>query len=187
MSEHGIIMAAPSILAYQAGRKTQARRLAQRWMTVKEGDRFWFRETHAFIWPKGCQDGWVYDDDDEPDGRGIRRDECSIEYRADTADKYPGGWPDDCGDDPVCVARWKASIHMPRWVARYAPVATADARLERLQEISARDEEAEGCFLDFVGRGLSYRALWAGGHTTSGQRWEDNPMVVVLEFAGANG
>ena len=207
--EHGIIMAASSILAYKAGRKTQTRRLylpinrwpnvkeGNRWPNVKEGDRFWFRETHAFIWPDDCPDGRVADDTGEYEERWLRPNECRIVYRADTGDKYPGQWPDDCGDDPDC-GRWKPSIHIPRWAARYTPLATADARLERLQDISEDDARAEGAehggWPDPANgqephwafrKGFSN--LWRSLHTKPGTRWEDNPMVVVLEFAGVKG
>ncbi len=182
--EHGIIMAASSIQAYKAGRKTQTRRLYRlpnRWRKVKKGDRLWFRETHAFIWPDDCPDGRVADDTGEYEERWLRPNECKIVYRADTGDKYPGQWPDDCGDDPDC-GRWKPSIHMPRWAARYTPLATADARLERLWDITHTDAAAEG----ECSRGY-YALRWKSLHNKVGDRWCDNPMVVVLEFAGVKG
>lgn len=159
--EHGIIMSGPSILAYRAGRKTQTRRLSERWLKVKQGDRLWFRETHAFIWP-----------DLEP----APQEKCLIEYRADSGDKYPGGFPDDCGDDADC-GRWKPSIYMRRFAARYTPLVTADARLEQWWNISEEDVAAEGASCI-----ATYADLWDDLHPKPGELSEDNPMVVVLEF-----
>jgi len=183
MKEHGILMSASSILAYRDGRKTQTRRLAKRWLKVKKGDRFWFRETFAFIWPEWCEDGEVYSDEDEPRGRAIRRDECNIEYRADTDDQYPGNWPDRDTEyyNPDCP-KWKPSIHMPRFAARYTPMVTADARLERLWDMTGYDAIAEG-----VNSFAAYAGLWRSLHTKPGERWQDNPMVVVLQFEGVKG
>ena len=62
------------------------------------GDRVWVRETWARI-------------EVSDDGKVVTH------YRADTGDKYPGGWPADEGADELCP-RWRSSTHMPRKYSR---------------------------------------------------------------------
>ncbi len=75
---------------------------------------------------------------------------------------------------------------MPRWAARIYLEATADARLERLQETTAMDFIKEGmitnlreydalCYLR-----SNFEKLWDSLNPKA--PWKDNPEVVVLEF-----
>jgi hypothetical protein len=94
------------------------------------GDRLWVRETFALS---------VVD----PDG-GSPQDEpenWDIIYRADP-DQPGGGWTD--GDGNAIAAPWKSSIHMPRWASRIL-LEIVSVRVERLQDISEADADAEGC------------------------------------------
>jgi len=139
------------------------------------GDRLWVRETFALVWPG------EYAPENVRDHR--------VEYRADNGDKYPGGWPDDCGDDPDC-GRWKPSIFMPRWASRITLEVTG-VRVERLQGIGEDDAKAEGvtpdadCITNRCVRPHRDRFLdlW---NEINGKRqgctWQDNPWVWVLEF-----
>ena len=103
-----------------------------------------------------------------------------IHYRAD-------GWEyeDDAG------AGWKPSIFMPRWASRINLEATADARLERLQEISEEDAIKESFmgqepyYVDVYQTTDSYpiaqfACYWDSLNPKS--PWKDNPAVVVIEF-----
>ena len=76
---------------------------------------------------------------------------------------------------------------MPLWAARYTPLVTADARLERLQDISEEDGFAEGVGTLWGSSRLAYAQLWDSLHTKPGTDWKASPMVVVLEFAGVKG
>jgi hypothetical protein len=86
------------------------------------------------------------------------------------------GWGKDGIGKPV------PSIHMPRWASRITLEVTA-VRVQRLQEISEGDAEAEGC--NFFGdQTLAYKgkfaALWGEIHGPGA--WDLNPWVVAITF-----
>lgn len=86
----------------------------------RPGDRLWVREAH---W-------WLKDEPDHSCGYYPPKLTAEdVEYRAD-------------GDDARKV--WRPSIHMPRWASRITLEITG-VRVERLQDISEADAEAEGC------------------------------------------
>ena len=157
MTERPILFSAPMVRALLAGTKTQTRRAlriqpldvlpmngehtGREWVGLMQrepepkgvafrckfgvpGDRLWVRETTAeFI------------DYDYIDGREVElgRD---IVYRAD-------------GEDQKRHSKWRPSIHMPRERSRIT-LEIVSVRVERLQDISEADADAEGCErLDF--------------------------------------
>lgn len=99
--------------------------------------------------------------------------------------------------DDVDNPRWTPSIHMPRRASRLTLAVTA-VRVERLQEISDSDAQAEGVgradsecdhvrfSCDDVGcLGSTFRASFADlWDSINGDRaaWESNPWVWVVEF-----
>ena len=142
------------------------------------GDRLWVRETFS-----------------------LRDDGLVFSYRSDYPKK--GFWEDapHYGKD----IKWKPSIHMPRWASRITLEIT-DIRVERLQEITQWDCEAEG----IIGttspspvNGLPYETYSAAGFKESepklaferlwdsaakpGFTWDDNPWVWVVEFKQLGG
>ncbi len=112
------------------------------------GDRLWVRET------------WL-----ELDGRH-QPPRCA--YRAD---QKPGDLDSEeirqeyirCG----YPYRWRPSIHMPRWASRLTLELT-DVRVQRLQEISEQDAQAEGA--------VYYPEIPRGRYGDNGTRWQ---MAVV--------
>jgi hypothetical protein len=81
------------------------------------------------------------------------------------------------------------SIHMPRWVSRIELEMTG-VRVERLQDISRADAEAEGVnFLRHVPDADEtltvqelYSVLWDNLNAARGYGWDANPWVWVVEF-----
>jgi len=86
------------------------------------------------------------------------------------------------------TAKWRPSIHMPRWASRIT-LEINDIRIERLQDVSARDVIAEGTpdlkekfpiggpelYSTFI-----FRNLWESIHGS--ESWQANPWVWVLQF-----
>jgi hypothetical protein len=156
------------------------------------GDRLWCRETWTVVSSEpGC-------------GCDCKTPLCPhehVEYRADTGDKYPGHWPDDCGDDPQCW-RWRSSSNMPRWASRVTLEVTG-VRVQRVQDISEEDAKAEGmtCRSDLawdesVGRDDPYAVAVSRGHRAAYREawdylnpkrpWKSNPWVWVISFKVVN-
>lgn len=135
------------------------------------GDRLWVRETWR-LWDGQSHVQGEPLDPDVLDGSLIGLDAQFLkslprEYRADSGDDGP----------------WRPSIHMPRWAIRITLEITA-VRVERLQDISEADAQAEGCIDVDYSTGRTYRAayreLWEqiNGHGS----WAANPWVWVVEF-----
>ncbi|UDM17881.1 hypothetical protein [Vogesella sp. XCS3] len=89
-------------------------------------------------------------------------------------------------------SRTRASMHMPRWASRIL-LEIVSVRVERLQDISEADAEAEG--IDFLrhipdadetltARDL-YECLWDGINGEGS--WAANPWVWVVEFKRVEG
>lgn len=86
---------------------------------------------------------------------------------------------DEYKDTPV----WHPSIHMPKEAARIWLKVT-DVRVERLQEMTDDDAEAEGCF-DYTSTALGFPDVWNSTIKNSGldrYGWNANPWVWVIEF-----
>jgi hypothetical protein len=213
MKERPILFSTPMTKLILDGRKTQTRRV------IKPKTRPWvkyFLEAGASVcdWKPWCGDG---EDDcmwwwlsayhaQEPLGKcpygqpGDRlyvregfahcpkdfEDTNGIIYRADN--KYNGH---------VASYEWRPSIHMPKAATRITLEITG-VRVERVQDISEEDADAEGFNGDFplnVFPDIFYRDM---GHLSipecfgivwdsinenrPGCSWADNPWVWVLEF-----
>jgi len=96
--------------------------------------------------------------------------------------------------------KWRPSIHMPRWASRITLEVTG-VRVERVQEISESDAQAEGsdpwyeadltpCGELRDGPSFKYTAgfhdLWNSINAESGFGWDVNPWVWVVEFKRIN-
>jgi hypothetical protein len=182
MTSRPILFSAPMVRALLCGSKTQTRRICK---LARAG----MPEPEMASLLKCCPYGrpgdelWVREAfcDDWKESRGIV-------YRAD------GGFDADMFD---AGCRWRPSIHMPRAASRIT-LRITDVRVERLQDISAKDILAEGAVdrphVDQFGRNpvsafdgkvyMDLRSLWAcGWESINGKgSWAANPWLWVLSF-----
>lgn len=203
MKEHPILFSGAMVRAILVGRKTMTRRVMKpqpkgapdnvRAIEViaaemlagdccpygQPGDRLWVRET----W-RPAYDANLF---------------CCVEYRADGTRRKPAlgaltedqghRFADDCPDDPDLNVKWRPSIFMPRWACRLVLEVTA-VRVERLQDITEEDADAEGlrCGManpvspfeyDWRGHWIS---LWDSINAKRGFGWDVRPWVWVVSF-----
>ncbi|MDH1476981.1 hypothetical protein N5F13_20985 [Comamonas thiooxydans] len=113
-----------------------------------------------------------------------KADELPSKFKTPAYCKYAadGGAPPEfmTMDDDI-VARWKPSIHMPKWAARIWLEITG-LRVERLQSISRGDAMAEGCPVPNMADGEDPRDWFAEVWKSTGGDWAANPWVWVIDF-----
>ncbi|MDU7480347.1 MAG: hypothetical protein E7K90_02990 [Hafnia alvei] len=186
--ERGMIFNAEMVRAILSGQKTQTRRIVKNvssdsCMTLKEpsknrdgiythvmdapkhglcphgnvGDRIWVRETHHL-------------------------DQYGYTYKAD------GDWIKEMRENGAfgCDEKWTPSMHMKRCASRILLEIT-NVRVERLNDISEEDAQAEGVSPSAhaitppeavyrVGFGELWRSIYGD------ENWEKNSWVWVIEF-----
>lgn len=109
-----------------------------------------------------------------------------ILYVRETWKKAPNGYfyyEDWQRDDIADVTKWKPSIHMPKEAARIWLKVT-DVRVERLQDMTDDDAEAEGCF-DYTSTALGFPDVWDSTIKKSDldrYGWDANPWVWAIEY-----
>lgn len=109
-----------------------------------------------------------------------------IIYVRETWKKAPNGYyyyEDWQRNDIADVTKWKPSIHMPKEAARIWLKVT-NVRVERLQDMTDDDAEAEGCF-DYTSTALGFPDVWDSTIKKSDldrYGWDANPWVWVIEF-----
>ena len=166
------------------------------------GDRLWVRETWGVISHDFDEHGNMIDWLPDRSARLIREMRFGrgyysghVIYRADGEAVWAGD--DDGGGDDRSA--WKPSIHMPRAASRILLEIT-NVRVERLQDISDAQIEAEGIDLDALADGqeryeMCHAGSGAGGRPTllsawrdlwqsinGPESWEANQWVWVVEF-----
>lgn len=166
------------------------------------GDRIWVRETWALL---GNEDGCCVDWNDNL-CKGDEKTAARI-YRA-SCEQRPGDYglwsiPDNAywkphTENEKFEGAWRPSIHMPRWASRILLEIT-DVRVERLNDISQEDAQAEGMAL--TGWRPTYSDPDSGGEVWTpydnfarlwesiyGEGcWKANPWVWVIEFKRVEG
>lgn len=109
-----------------------------------------------------------------------------ILYVRETWKKAPNGYfyyEDWQRNDIADVTKWKPSIYMPKEAARIWLKVT-DVRVERLQDMTDDDAEAEGCF-DYTSTALGFFDVWDSTIKKSDldrYGWNANPWVLVIKF-----
>lgn len=110
----------------------------------------------------------------------------NILYVRETWKKAPNGYyyyEDWQRNDIADVTKWKPSIYMPKDAARIWLKVT-DVRVERLQDMTDDDAEAEGCF-DYTSTALGFFDVWDSTIKKSDldrYGWNANPWVWVIKF-----
>lgn len=195
MGDRPILFSGPMVRALLDGRKTQTRRIfvppapyaphddigvevavgsiAPR---IKAGDRLWVREAH-------------YKTDDGDYERAVCAvDDDEVRDHLATIDRLKASHPQvDWGRH----ARLRPGIHMPRWASRLTLTVT-DVRVQRLQDISEEDAEAEG-YPSPEQRAKSGVAeirdaypiawySWLWDSINGAGSWEANPWVAAYSF-----
>lgn len=145
----------------------------------KPGDRLWGREAHAVVpataYAASHDDGVPLPHRVSPDGHMWA--------------VYRQGWT------RCAPGRWRPSIHMPRWASRILLEVT-DVRVERVQDLSEQDAQAEGVVpadepLDVDDAGIvtwapshreAFAHLWDSINAKRGYGWASNPWVWVVGF-----
>ena len=190
VASYPIILAPSAADRVRAGAKTQVRLIATSPLRdCRPGDRLWVKET--------CVGG--------RQAAGQAHDLFAAIYKADFV-VFTDGWRQDKqgrgehGRVPTSrKLEWAPAIRMPRWASRTELVVEAVA-VEPLCSIDRAGIIADGQIAAFAGfygrwrhpaRGLwrdpkrAFAAMWNATHGTPGERWEDNPDVVVLSFRTA--
>lgn len=151
------------------------------------GDRLYVRETWADVTS-------AFDDADE-----VR---C-VAYKADNSvyDVYGHiQYLEQLGASGIEVDKWKPSIHQPRFASRITLEIT-NIHVERLQDISEEDAEAEGvsaehgdcsypthlhCCDMCLSAKDNFRLLWDSINAKRGYSWASNPWVWCISFKRIN-
>lgn len=132
------------------------------------GDRLWVRETWSsdFARHYPCDRVWYLADNDR---------KHDIEIRSGVR----GIWSPE--HQEFVPFKWRPSIHMFRRDSRITLEITG-VRVERLNDCSNEDAEAEGvkCNMSALSFSEHYRALWNA--INGAGSWEANPWVWAIEF-----
>jgi hypothetical protein len=209
--ERPILFSAPMVRALLAGTKTQTRRLVKYeraigsggragWYVPKYPQKFLTNEqfvSHCCPYGQPGDRLWVREN-------GWERPERTPKMMREGADTWEPYYYDADGLSEQEAEDFKAwgfkrrpSIHMPRWASRILLEVT-EIRVQRLQQISEADAQAEGCSCYVCDRpmdGLSeadchcfhrkanatdYRDLW---ESINGEgSWDANPYVWAVSF-----
>jgi hypothetical protein len=215
MKERPILFSGPMVRAILEGAKTQTRRV------VKPQPPWWAEKVHEWaqdgaqwrgqvadaIWTMRCPYG------QSGDQLWVREAWATIvQYDDLKPSEIPKGtarWPVTYYAAHPKSASWNSchrgrirpSIFMPRWASRVMLEVTG-VRVERVQDISCADAEAEGCPMENyhdtresikdergaliqsgrIGPPAWFSHLWDSINAKRGFGWDINPWVWVIEF-----
>lgn len=148
------------------------------------GDRLWVRETWQYAdWTDDGQPYVRYASDSQVrfcEGAGEGESLVDIWAHLSSPDNYEI-------DNKAADRKWRPSIFMPRWASRLTLTIT-DVRVERLQDCSESDAEAEGiAFIrehpdldETLTAPQLYAAVWDS--INGAGAWDANPWVWVVTF-----
>lgn len=209
MSEHPIIFTGEMVRAILEERKTQTRRvithlydgawcldpddndedkqrLVEACLYGKPGDTLWVRETWWQETPLAVEGRkhWLVGYDATPECYkrvpfGIENWQKATYHTDANAALARQEWES--------FVQWKKkpSIHLPRWASRIT-LEVVKVRVERVQDISYEDAEAEGAPIDggtlVKNHRLGFARLWDSINAKRGYGWDANPYVWVIQF-----
>lgn len=191
MKERPIIFSAQMVRAILEGRKTQTRRVIKPQPTVSEqrlrelsawAEGFTLSQQVNAAFQSGCIDASC------PYGRPGDTLWVRETWWGERQDFDAGLRPAYAATDPKTEAGWRSPIHMPRWASRITLEITG-VRVERLQDISEADAEAEGVaeigerLLGVTPCRARFFKLWESINGPGS--WDANPWVWVVEFKRA--
>jgi hypothetical protein len=188
VKERGIPFSDEMIQAWVAGKKTQTRRLAKinvgpdhEVISLKDlGDgqfqiqftgNLWYHEKAKYGGPGGRL--WFREN--------LINDDFRVAYSSDKqlltedADTWVGAAPISW----IWQRDKLSARYCPRWAARHF-AEIVEVRLQRVQDISREDIEAEGTSPEpgyTYPRKSDFKRLWNSLHDKPGERWDDNPFV----------
>jgi hypothetical protein len=183
MKERPILMRGPLVVATLEDRKWKTRRV----ITPQPPRQLFRVDQNDF-------NAWVLasrDNPDEPDWSfSIRCPYGSVGDRLWVRETW-AQHPDEAGiiwratdpgwDDNDYGIKWKPSIFMPRWASRLTLEIT-DIQVERVQQITPADKEAEG-LNESQGYGpAAFESLWNEINAKRGYSWGENPWVWVISY-----
>ena len=181
--------------------KHLAQKMAQHCPYGTPGDKLWVRETwRVGAWSEdtgevcvdykadnhACQEWLRVEDEEQFDRLWIQSTDDALASGLEAGEDGTYHW--EPGKGP---ARWRPSIHMPRWASRITLEVTG-AGAERVQDISKADVIAEGIpqWTFAVGAWADvppdprwkFIELWDSINGKRGYTWETNPFVWVITF-----
>ncbi|MFA1238679.1 hypothetical protein ACCC84_10150 [Serratia odorifera] len=217
MKERPVIFNGEMVRAILDGRKTQTRRIVKSdcmdigekddgsrwpWREHDEGGDYWypcpFGQVGDRLWVRETWQGPLVDEEHLEDYLANTDKFQAPEFCEYAADG--GARPEFCDLDDKVHQGWRPSIHMPRWASRITLEITA-VRVERLNDISQEDAQAEG--MELTGWVPSYSnpdnagfdetftpydnfaMLWESIYGVDS--WNANPWVWVIEFRRVGG
>lgn len=207
-----ILFSGPMVRAILAGTKTQTRRLVRG--LVEDVTRNEWHAPRRLVHKPTCQRSHCEQVDDNElacggiecakDGRaqvspygapGDRlwvREAVALDYFSpspwlppERRHGYRADWTERAAD-MVPEPKWRPSIYMPRWASRLT-LEVLSVRVERLQDITLDDCEAEGVKFPPNARSAgNFAALWDSINAERAP-WKSNPWVWVVEFRRVTG
>jgi len=217
MTDRPIIFSAPMVRALIEGRKFQTRRILKLAGRLPDyvGGRGFTHDPTCWGWEDSNNGDYVTIEKEDGqrmgwrDWRGAYRagDRLYVReaFQGHSAYEAHGYKPSDWGNKPIwyCAdgepdplysasSRKRPSIHMPRWASRLTLTVT-DVRVQRLQDITEDDAQAEGLVQAYEGWATDTQGrCWGPTARDSFVQlfdslhgdgvWEANPWVVALTF-----
>lgn len=194
MKERPILFSAPMVRAILEGRKTQTRRTVKPQPAMALDNQCWDSDENPIRCPYGRTGDRLWVKENFHVGSYVREAHTQGAVMAYAESKQTVYRPMSDSEMARCrikpdprpwaEARTVPSIRMPRWASRIT-LEIESVRVERLQDISEADANAEGCPLPASDQSWSecrrwFEELWQS--INGRDSWDANPWVWVVQF-----